>query len=117
MVGSVEAIHERSFKLGKFLNREVTFVELAFGKAAFDGLVDHGRQRFGARVCHGTAGRFDNVCKHKDRRFLALRFRTLVAVVFNLDLFSGFLGVFESLMVEVLDNRRTVVFADTGCDK
>ena len=117
MVRAVQAIQESLFKLGKFLDRKVAFVELAFGKATFDGLVDHRRQCLGARIGHGAAGRLDNVCKHKDRRFLALRFRTLVAVVFDLDFFSGFLGIFKSLMVEVLDNRRSVMFADTGSDK
>ena len=42
VVCAVQTVEERHLQLGKFLDGEVTFVELPFHEAALDGLVDHG---------------------------------------------------------------------------
>ena len=89
--------------LGKFLYRQIAFVELTVHELVKNRLVDHGFESFRGSVCHGAACRFDDVGEHEDCCFHALRARTLVAEIFFLDFFASFLGKFCSLVVEELD--------------
>ena len=117
MVRAVEAVQERLLELEQFLDGKVAFAELAFHEPALDGLVDHLLEVFGRGVRHGAAGGLDDVGEHEDGGFLALRLRALVAEILFLDDLVGVRGLFERLVVEVLDDGRTVVLGDARGDE
>ena len=110
-------MEERFFELGKFLYGQIAFVELPVHKLVQNRLVDHGFKSFRRGVCHRTACGFDNVGKHENCSFHALRARALIAEIFFLNFFTSFLSEFFCLVVEVLDERCAVVFLNARCDE